>query len=415
MLLSMIKYFKGYVYVRLTGYAPERFLNLCGNRDILIWNLKPCEDGYEFCISVDGFRELKPILKKTRTKVKIIKKTGLPFGVYHYRKRKVFCGGLLLFAILLYLLSGYVWNIEVNGNSYLSEETILDFLKEENAAFGSKIKDLDCAALEEDLRSKYSEVIWTSIKIYGTKMTVDIQENLLPEEEYQQKDDKVYDIVAAKDGVIKKMVTRNGTPLVAAGAEVKKGDTLVSGQVEIVDDNGEVSQYLYHSADADILAEVVYPYQNEIKKTYVDKEYTGAEKTDYQLRVFGVTIKNPFFHKNEDSLYETVAEEQQFHFTDNFYLPVFLVKQTYKEYKNVEKTYTEKQVKALASENLKNYIKDLEEKGIQIIGKNVMIVKTKQSYVAKGTIKAYESIVSHTPTEISEITSEEGQPTDESD
>lgn len=415
MLLSMIKYFKGYVYVRLTGYAPERFLNLCGNRDILIWNLKPCEEGYEFCISVDGFRELKPILKKTRTKVKIIKKTGLPFGVYHYRKRKVFCGGLLLFAILLYLLSGYVWNIEVNGNSYLSEETILDFLKEENAAFGSKIEDLDCAKLEEDLRSKYSEVIWTSIKIYGTKMTVDIQENLLPEEEYQQKDDKVYDIVAAKDGVIKEMVTRNGTPLVAAGAEVKKGDTLVSGQVEIVNDDGEVSEYLYHSADADILAEVVYPYQNEIKTNYVDKEYTGEEKTDYQLRLFGVTIKNPFFHKNEDSLYEIVAEEQQFHFTDNFYLPVFLVKQTYKEYKNVEKTYTEKQVKALASENLKNYIKDLEEKGIQIIGKNVMIVKTKQSYVAKGTIKAYESIVSHTPTEISEIMSEEGQPTDESD
>lgn len=411
----MIKYFKGYVYVRLTGYAPERFLNLCGNRDILIWNLKPCEDGYEFCISVKGFRELKPILRKTRTKIKVLKKTGLPFGIYHYRKRKVFCGGIILFAILLYLLSGYVWNIEINGNSYLSEETILDFLKEENAAFGSKIKDLDCASLEEDLRSRYSEVIWTSIKIYGTKMTVDIQENLLPEEEYQQKDDTVYDIVAAKDGVIQEIVTRNGTPLVTAGAEVKKGDTLVSGQVEIVNDDGEVSRYLYHSADADILAEVVYPYKDEIPKEYVDKEYTGEEETEYQLRLFGITLKNPFFHKNEDSLYEIVADEQQFRFTDNFYLPVFLVKQTYKEYKNVDKTYTKEQVKALASKNLKNYIKDLEEKGIQITEKNVMIVEMKQSYVAKGTIKAKESIVSHTPTKISEITSEEGQPTDESD
>ena len=44
-----------------------------------------------------------------------------------------------------------------------------------------------------------------------------------------------------------------------------------------------------------------------------------------------------------------------------------------------------------------------------------MIVEMKQSYVAKGTIQANESIVSYTPTEISEITSEEGQPTDESD
>ena len=415
MLLSMVKYFKGYVYVRLTGYAPERFLNLCGNRNILIWNLKPCEEGYEFCISVDGFRELKPILKKTRTRVKIIRKMGMPFGIYHYRKRKVFCGGILLFAVLLYLLSGYVWNIEVNGNSYLSEETILDFLKEEDASFGTKIKNIDCAAVEEKLRTKYSEVIWTSIKIYGTKMTVDIQENLLPEEEYEKKDDTVYDIVAAKDGIIKEMVTRNGTPLVTVGAEVKKGETLVSGQVEIVNDDGEVSQYLYHSADADILAEVVYPYKDEMKAVYTDKVYTGEEKTDYQLKFFDFTVKNPFFHINDDLDYEIVTEEQQFHFTDNFYLPIFLVKQTYKEYKKVEKTYTEKEIKTLASKNLKNYIEDLEEKGIQIIEKNVMIVRTKQSYVAKGTIRAYESIVSHIPTEVSDITSEERQPTDESD
>ena len=67
MLLSVIKYFKGYVYVRLSGYAPERFLNLCGSRDILIWNLKSIADGYEFCISVAGFKQLRPILKKTRT------------------------------------------------------------------------------------------------------------------------------------------------------------------------------------------------------------------------------------------------------------------------------------------------------------------------------------------------------------
>ena len=60
-------------------------------------------------------------------------------------------------------------------------------------------------------------------------MTVDIQENLLPQVEYEAKSDKPQDIVAAKDGVITEMVTRAGTPLAAVGAEVKKGDILVSG------------------------------------------------------------------------------------------------------------------------------------------------------------------------------------------
>ena len=81
----------------------------------------------------------------------------------------------------------------------------------------------------------------------------------------------------------------------------------------------------------------------------------------------------------------------------------------------MEQTYTEAEVKKLASENLKNYISDLEEKGIQIIEKNVIIERKNQKYVAKGTIEALESIVSYQPTEIIEITSEERQPTDESD
>ena len=44
-------------------------------------------------------------------------------------------------------------------------------------------------------------------------MTVDIQENLLPQEEYEAKSDKPQDIVAAKDGVITEMVTRRACRL----------------------------------------------------------------------------------------------------------------------------------------------------------------------------------------------------------
>ena len=182
-----MKYFHGYVYVHLTGYAPERFLNLCGNHNILIWNLKPCEDGYFFYISVEGYRRLKPILKKTKTKARILEKKGMPFQLFRYRKRKLFLMGILFFIVLLYYFSGFIWNIEVNGNSYLSEETIIDFLKEKEAAFGTRISDIDCAGLEEELRTEYGEVIWTSIKIYGTKMTVDIQESLLPDQIYEKK------------------------------------------------------------------------------------------------------------------------------------------------------------------------------------------------------------------------------------
>ena len=61
------------------------------------------------------------------------------------------------------------------------------------------------------------------------------------------------------------------------------------------------------------------------------------------------------------------------------------------------------------------YLANLEEKGIQILEKNVMIEKADQKYVVTGTVDAYESIVSYQPTEILEITSEERQQPNESD
>ncbi len=415
MLLSAIKYVRGYVYVQLTGYAPERFLNLCGSRDMLIWNLTPCgEEGYRFCISVEGFRSLKPILKKTKTKIKILKRCGMPFEAHRYRKRKVFGAGIFLCGALLYYLSGFVWNIEVNGNSYLSEEVILDFLKEEKSAFGAKKADISCAELEETLRSRYSEVIWTSIKIYGTKMTVDVQENLLPEENYQKADDTVCDIVAAKDGVVSEIVTRSGTPLVTAGTEVKQGELLVGGRLEILNDSGEVARYLYNSADADILADVVYPYEDVIEAEYTDEVPTGNEKTDYSLRFFGHTIENPFF-RQEFETYSVVSDTGQLHLTDNFYLPVSLTRKTYQEYRNVRKTHSEKEIRQIATKNLSNYLADLEEKGIQITAKDVIIERKGRKYIVKGTIGARESIVSYQPTEVVNITGEEGQETNESD
>lgn len=414
MLLSLMKYAKGYVYVRLTGYAPERFLNLCGNRDILIWNLLPCEDGYQFCISVDGFRQLKPILKKTRTSVRILQRVGVPFLTFRYRKRKLFGVGILFFGMFLYYLSGFIWNIEINGNSYLSNEVILDFLADEACTFGTKKRNISCEALEEALRSRYSEVIWTSIKIYGTKMTVDIQENLLPEEQYEKQDDTAYDIVAAKDGVVTEIITRSGTPLVTAGTEVKKGDVLVSGCIEMKNDADEVAGYLYRSSDADIIGKVVYPYKDVIKKDYISTAFTAEECTDYALLVGNISFKNPFFH-NPYEEYQMTSETSQVHVTDNFYLPIWLTQYHYREVEKQQKSYSETEIRQIASKNLTNYLQDLEEKGIQIIGKNVIIKRTGKNYVVSGTIEVYESIVSYQPTEIRTITSEERQNADESD
>lgn len=413
--LSVLKYIRGYLLVHLTGYAPERFLNMCGRRNILIWNLERVEDGYRFYISVDGYKALRSILKKTRTKTKILQKKGLPFYLFRYRKRKMFALGILCFCALLFYTSRFVWNIDVNGNSYLSEETILAFLEEENADFGTKISEIDCAQLEEKLRSRYSEVIWTSIKIYGTKLTVDIQESLLSDQSYQNLEEEVCDIVAAKDGVITYLITRKGTPAVKIGTEVKAGDCLVSGEIAIYNDFGDVAGYLYERADADILAQVNYYYEEVIAADYKEKVYLEEISKNYALQIGDFMIQNPFGKKPE-GMYEETVENIQLCLGENFYFPFFFKKISYRSYELIEKTYTKEDVKALAEEHFLLYLQNLEEKGIHIIEKNVMIKKASQNqYLVTGTIDAYESIVSFIPTEIREISRQEEQIKNESD
>ena len=105
MFLSLVKFFRGFLLVRLKGYSPERFLNLCSNHNILIWNLSNHGEAYEFYISIAAYRKLKPLLKKTKTKIVILKRFGFPFFLYRYRKRKLFFAGILVSLGLLFYMT----------------------------------------------------------------------------------------------------------------------------------------------------------------------------------------------------------------------------------------------------------------------------------------------------------------------
>ena len=45
-MLHWIQYIKGYVSIKVWGYSTERFLNLCGNHDILVWDIENHGDYY---------------------------------------------------------------------------------------------------------------------------------------------------------------------------------------------------------------------------------------------------------------------------------------------------------------------------------------------------------------------------------
>ena len=78
-MIALIRYCRGYVRISVRGYAPERFMNLCANRAIVLWELNGHDGFYTMCISLSDFFKIRDIVHKTKTRVAVLEKRGLPF------------------------------------------------------------------------------------------------------------------------------------------------------------------------------------------------------------------------------------------------------------------------------------------------------------------------------------------------
>lgn len=395
MLLKIIRYIKGYIRIRITGYSTERFLNACSHKGVVLWGLTPVNRAYEMNIQAKGFRQLKPIIRKTGTKVVIVGRFGLPFFLHKYRKRKLFFAGAVLFVALVFLMSRYIWNIDIRGNLSYTDETLLRFLASTQVTNGMPVAEVDCARIVKDIRKEYNDIIWVSASIKGTRLIIQVKENgdSLPamdavnQETEEPTDDasQAMDIVADQDCTITRIVPRKGIPMVKEGQEVKAGDILVSGQVPVLDDAGTVIAYQYHKADADIEGRTSMEYQDEIGLTYEVKEYASVEKIEYTLKIGDYYLRFGSIQNSYDT-WEMYGSQKQLCIGENFYLPVICDRRIAKPYQASEKKYSKKELQRILSSSFQRYCKDLDKKGVEIIENNVKIYTGPKKAEAKGRL-----------------------------
>ena len=221
----------GYVRVEVEGYYIERFINICQNKKILIWNLNR-QKGVKLYlnIGIKDFKKLKSIARKTNCKIKIKKKKGIPFILHRYKKRKIFAIFLIIIAFFIYTSSKYVWNVEVHVEDNLQIEQIVEDLADLGLKKGVLKSKINTDKLINEFRLKRNDVSWIGIDLKGTNaivkiVKVDEKPDLLDNSEY-------CNIVASKSGVITKLIAQNGTAIAKVGDEVKKGDILIAGYME---------------------------------------------------------------------------------------------------------------------------------------------------------------------------------------
>lgn len=401
MIRSFIRYLRGYVKIRVEGYSPERFLNLCCFHHIFIWGLVPTGNAYEMYMSLSGFRKIRPFTRKTHTKAVILKRCGFPFFLKRYEKRKLFFISLLLCAALLKVYSLFIWDIHFEGNQKWPDETLSEFLDSKGVAPFMLKSSVSCADIVKDIRKEYNDIVWVSASIDGSRLKVQIKENedTFKEETDVSQEEHPTDLVAETDGVITEIVTRSGVPQVHVGDTVKAGDILVSGRIEVKNDSGEVVGYQYQKSDADVFADTQIEYSDSMPLTWQDKVYDGRKRYKWYVRIFDWTIsagtvKSSFEHS------EFTSSETQLKIGENFYLPVSFGFERAKSYDFQEKKYTEDEIREKLSLDFRRFCDELEEKGIQIRENSVKIHIGADSASASGSVYLNQRITREADTEI---------------
>jgi similar to stage IV sporulation protein len=349
LLLRLWNYIRGYVIIIVEGNFLEKFINICIHRQILLWDIKKQKNNKMILkISIRGFLLLRPIAKKTGCRIRIKSKRGMPFLINRYKGRKTFLFGGIIAIILIYILTSFVWVVEVSGNKKVETQAIVDRLAYYGAKPGILKYGINTKVVSNEMMLDMKELAWISITVKGTKIKVKLTERVdIPE---LVPKDIPCNIVANRDGVIKSVITKAGQAKVKSGEMVSKGDVLISGT--ITSESKDLTPYQVHSI-GNIFATTWYEKTCPVETIIQEKIRTGKVKNKYSLGLFTKKLKL-FFEKVPPESYEKVELKKKLSLGKDLVLPFEFITDKYFEQEVIQKEISIDEAKQLAIDKAYN-------------------------------------------------------------
>lgn len=400
----------------VTGEELLRFVNLCRNNGIELRHLIRKENAIQMEIDAENFKKLRPLVRKTHVKIHILNRHGPAFFFYRHKRRWWFLLGMTVFAGMIYMLSLFVWQIDIDGNRKYTDALILQALAQMDVKTGCRKSEIDLPEIEEELRIMYNEITWVSASIAGTKLQIELREGDLKisgssgggqtgnvkrvenrennpkTQNGESETDLPANLVADEDAIITNLVVRRGTAAVRYGDEVKKGDVLIEGKVYIYNEDETLKKVDYLTAEGDVFGKYQELYEKHYQRKHEERSYTGKNYRELGVAIVGKSFCLPVWENilkkqlEENTLSEVWFWKKQFRLTPTFYLPFALEYTEYVPYENVVEEYTDEVIKKMAEEELQKYLNELEKKGVQIISNSVTISLDADGGHVKGTL-----------------------------
>lgn len=379
--LKLYRYLMGYVRFTVVGPYPERLLNLLSIHAVTVWNILRTEDKMEANMLVKDYKKIRSIRRQSGCRISCRARYGAPFFVVKYRKRSGILVGMVLFAVLLWMLSGRIWNIEIKGNHKTEKTAILAACREIGIYEGVTRRSIQPKQARLKLALALPDIAWASVNIEGSVATVEISEV----QKTEDKSDTPCNLQADRDGVIRAIEITQGTVAVRIGDGVVKGDLLVSGITEYADGSST-----FVSSKGRIMAET--KREAEYFAAYAQTKETLSKKPTVRRVLHFFSWEIPLYFGSVQGDYKRVVREKKIMAGDR-YAPIYITEGRF--YKKEKQAFVLNEASALQlaqSELEKIEKRDFKEREIEILDFTEEKEVRSDGVLVKRTYKCLENI-----------------------
>ena len=383
MLENILRFILGTITLKATKNT-EKLLNEIYKQEIKIWGLvKTDEISIEFIIFKNSYNKILSAAQKTHTDINIQSYNGLTHLIRGYKKRYGFVVGGVLSAILFYISTLFIWNIEIKGCENTSRAEILLMLEKAGLSEADLKMKLNVKAIENSFLSATDKISWIAVNLKGTTAYVEIREIDAPPELIDAKEP--CSIYASRDGVLASINTYMGYNVLSVGDTVTAGDLIVTGNYT----NKYGEEFKLHSY-AKVMAYTIHSKSVTVPFKSIEHIKTGRYKNKYSLKLIRFNIPLYFNKKIIYNKYDKTVTERKFKLGNSLYLPFSIVKTTYSEVMHVENTKSEQVALTDAYEKLYDFEYGLV--GITVLDRQYQKSITDDGVTVKAILECYEDI-----------------------
>ncbi len=328
----------GAVKFKAFGGFFEELVSRLYDEGIRVYDIRSEKSLITAKVGVFYYPHVRREAKKYGVSMRIIKREGIYFKARELSHRIGLITGGFACALVFLILSQFIWNIEIIGNTTISDGEILRIMADYGIMPGAYRFGFDTNGAKYILMQELDSLSWASVQRHGSTVRIEVSEISAPEINEPIAYDEPCNIVSDVDGFIVDAKIKRGTFYSAVGNGIHKGQLLVGGAI---DDNGGHIIYVHSNAEITAqceITEIFTAYKTQTKTIPTDKIYKSTyfmlsgyslplpgdnfdsdsipdftyREDIYPIKLFG--LDTPFSYK--EGIY-TVCEERTITYTEH--------------------------------------------------------------------------------------------------